>query len=602
MKALRSPVGKFFVGLVVAMVLCLALAPNLTAQSNPPPGVDPGPRQPGSVPFFDPGAGTVCNIILSGGVFKFSPPVCFDIDQPPSNPPQPPAAGAGQLIANPGSLAGFWGQGLTVFSTTATVGASTTATPTIVGLGPSFNALSCFGCHAEPTVGGASPGVVTVNNRTVATQIIGPNGGTPYSSVLQNPEYQASIASNDSTNTLPCFIVAPGSTGTGCNIALGDFPTENFSNGPVVEVRFVKAYLGNTTNNIDPVNAGAVADLFTIQGRSDDPPGCSIEQEPISAQIQAKNAIFRTPTPTFGLGFVENTPELTLTNNLNNVNNSTFAAGKVLFKITGTFNHVGNDQTITRFGWKAQNKSLMMFAGEASNVEMGVTNELFPNERTTGIGSPCTPNEQPEDEVLGTNPNATDPSVISSVLENNSVFMRLNAAAAQCDYTSPLNGGAPTCLELSTAALDGQCWFGATTSPQGVNCATVTGGLPSYGIGCVLCHSDSLTTANSSQPGLANQPYAPYSDFALHIMGADGDGITQGQAGPSQFRTAPLWGAGQRFFFMHDGRYINLDHAIRGHCPTSDSTTTNESCAVITNYENLPTGTQTLILEFLRSL
>jgi CxxC motif-containing protein (DUF1111 family) len=130
----------------------------------------------------------------------------------------------------------------------------------------------------------------------------------------------------------------------------------------------------------------------------------------------------------------------------------------------------------------------------------------------------------------------------------------------------------------------------------------VADGLPVYGIGYVLCHSDSLTTANSAQPGLANFTYAPYSDFALHNMGlADSDGVTQGDAGPQQFRTAPLWGAGQRFFFMHDGRYINLDHAVRNHCPdTSDSN--NESCQVIQKYEYLSNGNETLILEFLRSL
>ena len=49
--------------------------------------------------------------------------------------------------------------------------------------------------------------------------------------------------------------------------------------------------------------------------------------------------------------------------------------------ISGRENRNGNDGTITRFGWKAQNKSLLIFAGEAYNVEQGVTNELFPQER-----------------------------------------------------------------------------------------------------------------------------------------------------------------------------------------------------------------------------
>ena len=275
-----------------------------------------------------------------------------------------------------------------------------------------------------------------------------------------------------------------------------------------------------------PVANGAVANLFTFEGRSDAPSSCSIGQEPITAQIHAGNAIFRTPTPTFGLGLVENTPELTLVNSL-----AANASLKASLGIHGAFNRSGNDQTITRFGWKAQNKSLMMFAGEASNVEMGVSNELFPNERTTGSGAGCTPNEQPEDEVLATDATATDPSVISSVMENNAVFMRLNGAASQCDFNSPLDGtGAPVCNNLSPAAIQGQCIFGIV----GASVPCTSGTLPPTGIGCVLCHQDSLTTANSSQPGLSNFTYAPYSDFAIHTLSAvNGDGVMQGQAGPS---------------------------------------------------------------------
>ena len=50
---------------------------------------------------------------------------------------------------------------------------------------------------------------------------------------------------------------------------------------------------------------------------------------------------------------------------------------KTQLGIGGDFNTSGNDGTVTRFGWKAQNKSLLVFAGEAYNVESGVSNELF---------------------------------------------------------------------------------------------------------------------------------------------------------------------------------------------------------------------------------
>jgi di-heme oxidoreductase (putative peroxidase) len=184
------------------------------------------------------------------------------------------------------------------------------------------------------------------------------------------------------------------------------------------------------------------------------------------------------------------------------------------------------------------------------------------------------------------------------------VFMRLNGNPSQCDWTSTTNSsGVPVCLALGNNALKGQCLFGTSAATTSEFCLSNFPDLPPYGIGCVLCHSDSLTTANSAQPGLANQPFAPYSDFAIHAMGHDGDGITQGNAGPTQFRTAPLWGAGQRFFFMHDGRFFDLNDATLGHCPPGDTTTTpNESCAVITNYQGLTPANETLILQFMRSL
>ena len=594
MKAACCQARRLFIGLVAVTVVSFALAPVLSAQ-----GTDPGPRPPGTTPSPT----SVCSTVVGIGNDKFNDssfdnPFCFDQDQPPSSPPQPPATGAGQIIVNPGlPIDTMWFQALTVFSATAIVSSSITPPPTITGLGPSFNALSCFGCHSEPAVGGASPGAVTVNGRHVATTL---PPGVPFTNVTQNPEFIAANA-DSASNTLPCFIVPPAGSGGCSGISLGDFPAPlNFSNGPVVEVRFVKAVASNVTANIDPVSAGAVANLFTIDTRTDNPPGCAIGQEPITAQILAGNAIFRTPTPTFGLGFVENTSDLTLRANAAALTSVKTGLGIV----PGVFNRSGNDQTITRFGWKAQNKSLLMFAGEASNVEMGVTNELFPNERTTGNGANCTPNEQPEDQILGTTPQ-TDASQISSVLENNAVFMRLNGAPSQCDWTSTTtSGGVPVCLNLGTNALKGQCLFGSSAAATSEFCSTNFPGIPPYGIGCVLCHSDSLTTSNSAQPGLANQPFAPYSDFALHAMGHDGDGVTQGNAGPTQFRTAPLWGAGQRFFFMHDGRFFDLNDAVtKGHCPAGDTTTTpNESCGVINNYLGQSPGNETLILEFVRSL
>jgi len=173
------------------------------------------------------------------------------------------------------------------------------------GLGPRFNLDSCAGCHAYPTPGGASP--------------------------LVNPQIAVAV-SHGASNQVPNFLSV---------------------NGPVRVVRFRQQPNGQPD--------GGVHDLFTITGRSDAPAGCTLAQPDFS---NANNIVFRIPTLTYGLGLIESITDSTLRANL-----AANAARKQSLGIRGTFNTSGNDGTITRFGWKAQNKSLLMFSGEAYNVE-----------------------------------------------------------------------------------------------------------------------------------------------------------------------------------------------------------------------------------------
>jgi CxxC motif-containing protein (DUF1111 family) len=88
------------------------------------------------------------------------------------------------------------------------------------------------------------------------------------------------------------------------------------------------------------------------------------------------------------------------------------------------------------------------------------------------------------------------------------------------------------------------------------------------------------------------------SDFALHHMGRGlADGINQGLATGDEFRTAPLWGIGQRLLFLHDGRTSDLVQAIRQHAGQG-----SEANQVIDNFNNLSTQQQQQLLDFLRSL
>jgi CxxC motif-containing protein (DUF1111 family) len=116
--------------------------------------------------------------------------------------------------------------------------------------------------------------------------------------------------------------------------------------------------------------------------------------------------------------------------------------------------------------------------------------------------------------------------------------------------------------------------------------------------GCALCHTPSLQTGNSAMASLRNQPVNLYSDLLLHDMGAGlADGVSQGQAGPREFRTAPLWGLGQRMYFLHDGRAADLKAALAAH--QSDGSEANN---VIAQLHRMTDHDQQDLLNFLRSL
>src|SRR5215472_6420312 len=521
-------------GIFLALLSFTLFVSLLHAQTIVVP-TDPGPRPVGTKPFTPicPPAGTLVSA-------KFpNAPNCIDVDQPPDNNGN---GGAGNVVIFNSNLTGFWFEALAVFEVKAVVGpVAQTGGSTFPGLGPSFNGLSCFQCHSQPAVGGSSPNKKTPGFPDGNPQV----GDAPTAGQLQ---------------AVSSFISATG---------------------PVREARFPNGAPGDDTINRDPVPAGAVANLFVIKGRPDAPPNCDIAQNDFPTQVANNNIIFRIPIPTFGEGFVENTADDNLEGNLAVedaiANNPNFF--DPVLGIKGSFNISGNDQTITRFGWKAQNKSLLIFSGEAANVEMGVTNENFPNERTDGNGQ-CSPNPEPEDQVIQppdpsdpnpnrdiisifNNPNFGAPgvvSLISSDIENFAVFMRLNASPSQCNYNSGLNSsGAAQCLAFDASAKRGAKLFGSldptfagsltsSVADTDVNTASLKP------IGCVLCHSNFLRTTTSSTPEMNNAVFHPFSDFAIHTMDSGlADGVTQGNAGGDQFRTAPLWGLGQRLFFLHDG-------------------------------------------------
>src|SRR5262249_22735006 len=86
-------------------------------------------------------------------------------------------------------------------------------------------------------------------------------------------------------------------------------------------------------------------------------------------------------------------------------------------------------------------------------------------------------------------------------------------------------------------------------------------------IGCASCHMPTMMTGDNPIAALSNQAVNLFSDLLLHDIGT-GDGIEQGIAKGTEFRTAPLWGLSRRDRFMHDGESNTIEKAIRRHRPT----------------------------------
>ncbi len=400
------------------------------------------------------------------------------------------------------------------------------------GLGARHNADQCFLCHAQPTLGGSGGFIV-------------PNPGKGAPQAPENPLFQLVPHRFGKQNVVPSF---------------------EQQYGPIREVRF--------KYHPDGTRDGGVHQLWVVTGINNDPSlvNCHIVQPDFDAEYAAGNLSFRIPTQMFGMGLIDAIQDREILSQ----HNAT-AALRATLGITGHPNRSGNDGTITRFGWKAQNKSIPMFAGEAYNVEMGITNELFPtateeDPNCNGAGKPA-PNDVTRTDINDSrNQSFINPRHILADWMQFQMLMRFMDA--------PRPDPNP-----SSSAKAGRKAFDA--------------------IGCGMCHTPQMQTAPAMNSAvLENRPVNLFSDLLVHHMGAAlADDITQGAAGPDEFRTQPLWGVGQRLFFLHDGRTSDLLEAINEHYSSaSQKYPASEANAVIENFRRLPAVAQQSILDFLRSL
>ena len=260
----------------------------------------------------------------------------------------------------------------------------------------------------------------------------------------------------------------------------------------------------------------------------------------------------RAPIPLFGAGLVEAVPDETLLaleepfdRDRDGISGR---AAVIVDQATG-------QRRVGRFGWKAQIATLLTFSGDAYTNEMGITNDVFPDEPRGGISierlRECDRLKDPEDSV--------DPRTGKRAIDNFEAFMKFLAPAPRGPITDQVSAGEQVFSEL----------------------------------GCASCHTPSLTTGANRSPSLNRQTLRLFSDLLLHELGT-GDGIEQGAAEPDEIRTPALWGLRLRRPLLHDGSAATPAEAIRRHG--------GEATAVIERYNRATENVRRALLAFLDSL
>jgi CxxC motif-containing protein (DUF1111 family) len=231
----------------------------------------------------------------------------------------------------------------------------------------------------------------------------------------------------------------------------------------------------------------------------------------------------RAPIPLFGAGLVEAIADetlLALEDALDRNRDGVSGRAAIITDAATGQRRVG------RFGWKAQHATLISFAADAYRNEMGITNDLFPQEAAFGITEAqmhrCDPIPDPED--------IRDPSTGRRGIDNFEAFMRFLAPVSR--------------VNVNETVREGERVFAA--------------------IGCAACHVPSLTTGPNVHPAFNRKSVPLFSDLLLHDIGT-GDGIRQASAEPEEIRTPSLWGLRLRRPLLHDGSAPNVDQAIRRH-------------------------------------
>jgi CxxC motif-containing protein (DUF1111 family) len=231
----------------------------------------------------------------------------------------------------------------------------------------------------------------------------------------------------------------------------------------------------------------------------------------------------RVAAPVFGLGLLEAVSDADILSRADeNDANGDGISGRPNY----VWNYVTRQTTLGRFGWKANQPSILQQVAAAYNGDIGITTSVFPRENSWG---------QPQYDNA-----SDDPELSDSLLYSVEFYIKTLAVPAR----------------------------------RNANDVVVKQGKQLFvSAGCANCHAPDLRTAvNVAFPSVSNQLIHPYTDLLLHDMGDDlADHRPDFKASGNEWRTAPLWGIGltQKVNghnnFLHDGRARSLLEAVMWH-------------------------------------
>lgn len=262
-----------------------------------------------------------------------------------------------------------------------------------------------------------------------------------------------------------------------------------------------------------------------------------------------------------GLGLLEAIPDASLLalTDPNDVNGDGISG-----RVNTVWDVVNNTTAIGRFGWKANQPTLLQQTAGAFNGDIGLTSSLFPEQPCTAVQVCLRPRDNRNNNHPGNNPRDNHNKPVNNP-NNKPRNTRSNGNPAR------------NLIEVDEGILNQVTFYSSTLAVPAQRNATdalvMQGQTLFETANCALCHVPTMQTGiHPTIPALSNQTIHPYTDLLLHDMG---DGLADGQlnfqASGAEWRTAPLWGIGLLekvngyAFYLHDGRARTLEEAILWH-------------------------------------